>query len=237
MKIVSLDRIGRRLKLTVDDIPHFASLSYRHPNGFDKIVLDYQGLDQPSLRLHVWWGDSIGDCNNDIHDHPWSFDSQVVCGRLVQEIWTPATGGKTDRVTFQVARIQLKQYPLQCAETDGGFVAARRRKCEHVEAGQNYSLSGREFHRVYSLEKCVTATLVNQNPVYRWFSTAWRAKNRLSTPLRGKSMSSAEYRLVLDRLMDRSARADLSIGRRKSVPRTQDVGFCERQIPRGQERE
>ena len=67
-----------------------AARSYVHGNGFVKVVLlDEQGY---KLRLHIWFAGSA--CEENIHDHRWSFASHVLVGTLNSEIWVDDAQGQ-----------------------------------------------------------------------------------------------------------------------------------------------
>ena len=67
-----------------------AARSYVHGNGFVKVVL----LDEHGhkLRLHIWFAGSA--CEENIHDHRWSFASHVLVGTLNSEIWVDDAQGQ-----------------------------------------------------------------------------------------------------------------------------------------------
>lgn len=62
-----------------------AARSYRHGNGFLKVVLLDRGF---KLRLHLWLPGT--PCEENIHDHRWSIASAIIAGELNSEIWADA---------------------------------------------------------------------------------------------------------------------------------------------------
>lgn len=70
-----------------------AQRSYRHPNGFEKIVLVSDLPEIEELRIHRWC-DDLEDTN--IHSHSWNFQSYVLKGSLTHHLWQLCAG---DEVT------------------------------------------------------------------------------------------------------------------------------------------
>ena len=65
-----------------ESLAEISARSYQHGNGFLKVVLLDRGY---KLRLHIWFAGQ--SCEENIHDHRWSFSSLVLSGALVSEIW------------------------------------------------------------------------------------------------------------------------------------------------------
>jgi len=68
---------------TIEDnekIQSIADKSFKHPNGFVKLVIEDNGTER--IRLHLWTSefDSKAPSNPDIHDHRWSFVSIPLFG-------------------------------------------------------------------------------------------------------------------------------------------------------------
>lgn len=62
-----------------------ADKSYRHENGFSKLVLTSSKTH--SLRLHIYWNDSADNYQENIHNHRWDFSSFILKGTLVQDFF------------------------------------------------------------------------------------------------------------------------------------------------------
>lgn len=76
--------------------------SYRHPNGFEKIVLasDLPGAEE--LRIHRWCNDAE---DTNIHSHAWDFQSYILKGCLEHHCWQLCSG---DEITaFLVPPVRL----------------------------------------------------------------------------------------------------------------------------------
>src|SRR5580692_3858865 len=67
-------------------LAELASCSYRHRNGFDKIVLGSAGSRGMKLVLHVW---PLSDLpyHDHIHSHRWDFASVVLAGTLQLDMY------------------------------------------------------------------------------------------------------------------------------------------------------
>lgn len=66
-----------------------ANRSYHHGNGFLKVVL--AAHDGWKLRLHIWFPGA--PCEENIHDHRWSFASTILCGELLSETFVDDASG------------------------------------------------------------------------------------------------------------------------------------------------
>src|SRR4051794_39998809 len=73
--------------LGAEDLARLASLSYSHPNGFDKLVLFC--ASGYKLALHAWNVTHVcpAEEGGDIHDHRWAFASAVLSGTMRVEHW------------------------------------------------------------------------------------------------------------------------------------------------------
>src|SRR5947209_8668763 len=62
-----------------------ASRSFKHTNGFFKIVLHGSSLHEIKLRLHFWPTGSATHTDADPHNHRWTFLSVPLFGALYEE--------------------------------------------------------------------------------------------------------------------------------------------------------
>ncbi len=132
--------------------------SYRHPNGFNKIVLASTATGV-KLRLHVWQllGDEL-QVDPHIHNHRWNFASRVLVGELRWE-------------EFSVAKEHGDEYfSYEYEPTGSGFslkalgkqlLCMERQGC--TQAGEVYVVDHMVPHRVTIASNRIAATLVLQS--------------------------------------------------------------------------
>ncbi len=132
--------------------------SYRHANGFDKIVLIAD--DNFKLRLHVFSGREDLPPAEHIHDHRWPFASRVVKGRLTMDLF--------EEVNQQVEEQNFHKYIYDSNKDNGRFTAnyigIRNLKCLHRERqipqGVTYCMNPDEMHRIVFKDCGTTITLM-----------------------------------------------------------------------------
>lgn len=159
--VVELLRVARH-----DDLAAVTARSYRHPNGFAKIVLHDAGPAGASIRLHVWPTAGVHEQFEDVprgdtapHEHRWKFASTVLAGSglLVEEFTGDRSGVLHDRFVFEpTVRAELR--------ADGDARLASRgfwvRNRDDV-----YGCDTDIIHTVAPIDHGMTATLVVQGPV------------------------------------------------------------------------
>lgn len=70
---------------------HCAEMSYRHPLGFDKMVL-IDATPSFLLRLHAWWPESQPEVEH-IHNHRFGVASAVLCGYYDMQVFQRSSTG------------------------------------------------------------------------------------------------------------------------------------------------
>jgi hypothetical protein len=134
-----------------------ATSSYRHLNGFDKIVLASFGRELCKLRLHVWWGDREKDTRENIHNHRWDFAAAILYGSYRFQMYEIGEGQ------------DFYEYSYRSPEDDGyyvmNFVSRTSARCvldAQVRAGARYHLSHISLHRVSANADQTVVTLMCQ---------------------------------------------------------------------------
>jgi hypothetical protein len=140
-----------------------ASRSYRHTNGFDKIVLLASNEPSYKLRLHVWWPNSNTAHREHIHNHRWDFSTTLLCGAYRLEVFEQAPDGEVmssydywspeDQYTFRM--LPVGQATLRCV-----LMSA-------VITGGGYALDAASMHRVTRMGSEFVVSLMLQGPVKR----------------------------------------------------------------------
>ncbi|MBX6769381.1 MAG: hypothetical protein IRY90_19885, partial [Actinomadura rubrobrunea] len=171
----SSDTASDLLNAALDDdqwMDAMARASYRHPNGFDKIVL--LSTDAFQLRLHVWGQDRPEAESENIHNHRWDFSSVILLGGYRYQEFTADGGTSQFYVYTYNSRRGVPSYSLEP-------LGRRGLSCcfdAHLRAGTSYTLSSEVFHRVATPPGRLTASLVLQGP-HRPTSVLVFAKKKL----------------------------------------------------------
>lgn len=151
---------------------NIAKRSYRHVNHFDKIVLvDSEHESGYRLTLHLWLPPYTEKELNDelIHDHRFSFWSNVLTGNLVSENFTRAESGKA----FRQYQYTPERRTLSNFYTFKGEFPLSQTTTNEKTAGQSYYLSYERIHRVLLPRTDMTCTLVLRGPRERNFSNVY----------------------------------------------------------------
>lgn len=128
-----------------------AAQSYRHANGFSKLVLADSEVGR--LRLHIWEPGAASEEN--IHEHRWHFASVVMTGAIESEIWVDAFD--RDAPTFEEFI-----YEVRAGRASRRPVGHTRAACARTavrQAGDAYYMLPGVMHRI-TRTNGVTATLV-----------------------------------------------------------------------------
>jgi hypothetical protein len=140
-----------------------ASNSYRHTNGFLKIVL--LASAEFKLRLHLWMRSARDsrDRPEDIHNHRWDFATHILAGSYRYQQFEPDADGPS-----------YYGYVYEPVSDSGSF-SLRQRGAERLSCrldatmstGSTYLLRAEALHRVIGTSSLPTATLVLQSRAKR----------------------------------------------------------------------
>jgi hypothetical protein len=172
-----------------------ASRSYRHRNGFDKIVLAAPEESLLKLVLHVWPKDSLESSDN-IHNHRWDFSSVVLCGALQLEFFDRSACGKR----YSVMRYQPMSGMGNFQLCPRGAMTVSSHASVTMAMGSTYSWACNRLHRAWGLPGQVTATLIVQGPPTRASTTVLVCQDdahRLDGPQRLYRLQSDEVSSTL----------------------------------------
>jgi hypothetical protein len=187
-------------------------MSYRHPNGFDKISLDYSHLQSVTRRIHLWWPpgsdplnrEHISCAESDIHNHPWAFTSKILCGSIRNETFRLVTSSQQS-VPRDAFRIEIP--------TDGSKAkpSSKYIGTQHVEIfgaqdlhiGDSYALNEEILHRIVPLGERPVSTLVAQMPLGRSNSIVLRRAEECPRPkVKHRKFTQREARSLLEAFLD-----------------------------------
>lgn len=154
----SPEKLKELLKALLKDkqtLAQVAARSYQHGNGFFKVVLLNNGY---KLRLHVWFaGES---CEENIHDHRWSFSSLILAGELKSEIW------KDDRLGQQFQEFEYHAASNSYAPTKK-FIGQNHLSLLHTNVnrtGESYVMPKGKLHRIINPGHQLVATMMCSAP-------------------------------------------------------------------------
>ena len=138
-----------------ESLAEISARSYQHGNGFLKVVLLDRG---DKLRLHIWFAGQ--SCEENIHDHRWSFSSLVLSGALVSEIWLDdQTGHCFEEYQYHAATKQQAPFKIS--------TGAKFLKLDHVQtntAGDSYVMPKGKLHRIINPGHQLVATIMCSVP-------------------------------------------------------------------------
>lgn len=132
-----------------------AARSYQHGNGFFKVVLLNHGY---KLRLHVWFAGQ--SCEENIHDHRWSFSSLILAGELKSEIW------QDDRLGQQFQEFEYHAASNAYAPTKK-FIGQNHLSLLQTNVnctGQSYVMPKGKLHRIINPGHQMVATMMCSAP-------------------------------------------------------------------------
>ena len=158
----SLTALLRSLQEDTGRLTAVARQSYRHCNGFDKIVLAAPSGSLLKLVLHVWPKGDL-DTSDNIHNHRWDFSSVVICGALRLELYEPDARGQN----YSVMRYRPMAGAGHFELSPGGTTTVSVRSAITMTVGSTYSWACDCLHRAWGLPGQVTATLIVQGPPMR----------------------------------------------------------------------
>lgn len=166
-----------------------AARSYRHGNGFLKVVLLDRGF---KLRLHLWFPGT--PCEENIHDHRWSIASTIIAGELHSEIWTDAASDDAFDLLAQEYRYQAAGH----GQTARALPMARAplrlhgRTCHR--AGSSYALPDSTLHRICNHGGCLVATLMCSGPAVAGHTRLIAGQEGLRPEVTAQRLNVAELR-------------------------------------------
>jgi hypothetical protein len=190
-----------------------ANASYRHANGFDKLVLASTPQGH-MIKLDVWWPEDVRG-QEDIHNHRHDFSSHVIAGALLMEHYEiHETGAVMDHLQVEVLggrRDHLRRL---------GEWTVEQRFSIQVPAGGTYFLHHDQLHRITAAPGVLTATLAFQDRHARAISDVLRP------PGSGKAEDVLKPPLGIAVLTDRLERLLRVLDPPESeLPRAEDIGL------------
>ena len=129
--------------------------SYQHGNGFLKVVLLDRGY---KLRLHIWFAGQ--SCEENIHDHRWSFSSLILAGVLKSEIWKDDQSGQQ----FQEYEYHAATKHKAAYKTEHGYQNLKLDYVQENIIGDHYVMPKGKLHRIINPGHHLVATMMCSAP-------------------------------------------------------------------------
>ncbi len=174
-----------------------AARSYHHGNGFLKVVLAAE--NGWKLRLHVWFPNT--PCEENIHDHRWSFASTVLCGHLLSETFTDDAQGT---ITGTEYLYHAKQQQTSSEKQLNGRFCLRSLGQQFRGVGESYVLPTAVLHRIcdYS-NKSLVATMMCSAPTHQGYNRLLVSDDRqgIDPNVEQMPLSSHELACLLGRFL------------------------------------
>lgn len=182
LKVIAADRA---------EVAAIAVRSYRHANGFTKLVLTDSVIGR--LRLHVWEPGAVAEEN--IHEHRWHFASAVLAGTMESEIWVDSFD--RDAPTFPEFIYHVRDRGATRRPVGRTRVTCSRSVIR--QAGEAYFMPPGVLHRITGTSG-LTATLVFTTAPSR----AWNrmlARDGVQPDVRRRPLRSADVVRLIDMLL------------------------------------
>lgn len=170
--------------------------SYQHGNGFLKVVLLDRGY---KLRLHIWFAGQA--CEENIHDHRWSFASHILTGTLRSEIWR-------DVNPCQASNFAADEFEYHAAGAGQAAYKVQKGQCRLVReaevayhAGQSYVMPEETLHRIINLGDALVATIMCTAPTAQGTTRLIPTHNGIDPNIQPPKLSAEQLRQQLQRFL------------------------------------
>jgi hypothetical protein len=170
-----------------------ASRSFRHPLGFDKIML-LNCLPLFSLRIHVWPPSENFGAEH-IHNHRFNFLSFAVRGGYTMETFQAGSNGGAVMTEYQEALTQDGSWELRPL----GDAYIQPLNTIVIKQGSGYELRADTLHKVIVPPRAMCMTVFLQTTPTRTTTRVFTGPKE-SAPIRSRkeTLSAAAYRCKLE---------------------------------------
>ena len=164
--------------------------SYRHDNGFTKLLLFAAPADDFKVRLHIW-PKPYGSEHN-IHDHRFNFLSWVLRGRLTNTIWTVGPGEERQHYKYYPRKARA-QYRMKRV---GSATLSRARQFD-VDQGTSYYFNNHLLHTAESHGSAITLLIEDRSSLRPFANVFTETSSASSLLIDSPSLTLDEYRAQL----------------------------------------
>lgn len=198
--VVRLDSMLAALRGDSCRMADVTARSYRHDNGFDKIVLAAPVTSPLKLVLHVWHP-KTGPATDNIHNHRWNFASVVLCGALRLDLYQHDEDGSSHSIMHYSSPAGNEFYQLEPV----GDMTVSVHASVTMAGGSTYTWAADLLHRAWGVGEQVTATLIVQGQPTRPTTTVLLRRPQGESPITGAqritSLAEADIRQTLAMLV------------------------------------
>lgn len=187
------------LGLTDDDKRAIQALSYKHPNGFVKVVLRRNTEDGSLFRIHYWLGDLAMDQN--YHNHGWAFTSKILKGGIEDTHYRKQEAeegeyGSVFEYTFDLTKTDNKLHVTR-SERVYEMVPV---KASRYQEGDMYHVDPDVVHKAMPTSED-TITLVKQEPVSRPTCTVYSLTESIQDGHHYENVTMEELECILSKTL------------------------------------
>jgi hypothetical protein len=169
--------------------------SYKHDNGFLKLLIFRPNSDLWRLRLHVW--PKTDGSGQNVHDHRFDFWSIVLRGSLGNQLWEPGPGESWHHYHYH-PREGKNQYAMEHIISE----TLQPSKTFDTAVGKQYFFSNRWLHTIVCRTGAVTLMAEDRRhlrPYANVFSKHYAAAEII---VPAPALSTIEYRRALSPFAD-----------------------------------
>jgi len=175
---------------------NLAKQSYRHENGFTKLLLWGNQNSLFRIRLHFWEG--IKNQSSNIHNHRFNFSSHILMGKIKNTTWVLDEEGEQFNYYEYIPRLEKGNYLM----ANIGNARLRVSDVEIIEEGATYSLQDNVLHASESFSENLITFFIEERVSIGEFAKVYSNKylNNESLILNSPPLKKEEYLKFLNRI-------------------------------------
>ena len=148
--------------------------SYKHANGFDKIVL-MQGSNF-KLRLHLYGSADTVVIAENVHSHRWPFASSILHGSIMMDIFQNTKSNPANKMEESLSdhdHVETFVHYIYHSDKQKGYFETvrigptelRQMSTIKYHKGQTYSMNVSDMHRIVSCHNHAITLMLTGKPV------------------------------------------------------------------------
>jgi|GEM_PF-5017623 len=196
----ALEHFSRTLRRDMPRLQQLARSSYRHENGFFKLLMAEDENTAFKFRLHFWPMDRATLKNSEnIHSHRFSCYSYVIAGALINQEWVLDSVGDLFHHFRYTPRMRSQSYTLEYC----GQQMLMAKSQNQIHDGTGYHMHADYLHTsLPATGHDVVTFFATEKQGLRDFADVYTKRyDAQNTSIKSPSLSPAEYLEVLDRIV------------------------------------
>lgn len=181
----------QRLILSPSDQEALQRYSYKHANGFTKLVLARTDDDRFRLRLHFWPKDQA---DQNVHDHRFRFWSVVLRGSIRSEIWVESGQGDDFSEYQYLPRRDSRSYSMRYVRHTR---LARHSESSRAIGGSSYFFDSNWLHTVSCSESPITVVIEDRSTLREYARVFSKNYEASTVTIDSPPLSASEYQIHL----------------------------------------